>query len=218
MHPQAHGENSARQEAFTLVELLVVIAVIGVLMSLLFPVYGSIQESARRLKAKNDVTQLVTAVNAYFTEYGAYPIAPPAPGEPATEVSFMTSNSDLLNVLQAVPEGANSDDALNPKQIAFIRVPDVASSALPRSGIFHGNWYDPWGPQPGKPESGIYHVRIDGSYIGKVTNPYPGFDDDDDWKHQGGPPPMINQGVIAWSVARTGETTYELRDQIVSYQ
>jgi len=29
---------------------------------------------------------------------------------------------------------------------------------------------------------------------------------------------MINQGVIAWSVARTGETTYELRDQIVSYQ
>jgi hypothetical protein len=131
---------------------------------------------------------------------------------------MLTSNSDLLNALRAVPEGANADDALNPKQIAFIRVPDAASSTLPRNGILHGNWYDPWGPQPGKPESGIYHVRIDGSYSGHVTNPYPGYDDDDEGKHHGEPPPVISQGVIAWSVARTGETTYELRDQIVSYQ
>ena len=94
----------------------------------------------------------------------------------------------------------------------------MINATQPRSGIQNGNWYDPWGPQAEKPESGIYHVRIDGSYSGRVTNPYPGYDDDNDERHPGTPPPMINQGLIAWSVARTGETTYELRDQILSYQ
>ncbi len=215
MHPSAHGQALPQGEAFTLIELLTVIAVIGVLIALLFPIYGSVQESARRVKAKNDVTQLVVAINAFFTEYGTYPIASGAGGTD-TEVSFMTSNSDLLYPLRAVAEGANSGNALNPKQIAFIQVPDVANPTHPRNGIYNGNWYDPWGPRPGKPESGIYHVRIDASYSGHVTNPYPGYDDDDG--EDKGPPPVINQGVIAWSVAGTGETTYELRDQVLSYQ
>ena len=202
--------------AFTLIELLVVLAIVGVLLGLLFPVFSSAQESARRVKAKNDVVQLVGAVNAYFTEYGRYPIASPAEGQPPTEVSFMTSNADLLNVLRAIDAGVNAGDALNPRRIAFIQVPDVKDNSRPRNGIYNGNWYDPWGPQPGKPESGIYHVRIDGSYSGHVTNPYPGYDDGDE--NHWGAPPTINQGAIAWSVATTGETTYELRDQVLSYQ
>lgn len=199
--------------AFTLIELLVVISVIGVLLGLMFPIYGSVQESARRVQAKNDVVQLANAVNAYYTEYGKYPITSPGAGQPATEVTFMTSNSDLLFTLRAIAQGANADNELNPRQIVFIQVPDVKDNNRPRSGIYNGNWYDPWGPQSGKPESGIYHVRIDGSYSGHVTNPYPGYDGD-----QWGPPPVINLGVIAWSVAKTGQTTYELRDQVLSYQ
>lgn len=200
--------------AFTLIELLVVMAVIAVLMGVMFPIYGSVQESARRVKAKNDVVQLASAVNAYYTEYGKYPIAPPAAGQPATEVSFMTNNSDLLYTLRAIPEGANANNELNPRQIVFIQVPDVKDKDRPRDGIHEGNWYDPWGPQPNKPESGIYHVRIDGSYAGQVTDPYPGYDDGGQW----GQPHVIKLGVIAWSVAKTGQTTYELRDQVLSYQ
>jgi prepilin-type N-terminal cleavage/methylation domain-containing protein len=199
--------------AFTLIELLVVMSVIAVLLGMMFPIYGKVQESARRVQAKNDVVQLASAVNAYYTEYGKYPIAPPGEGQPATEVTFLTNNADLLNVLRAIDAGVNVGDALNPRRIAFIQVPDVKDQSRPRSGIYNGNWYDPWGPQAGKPESGIYHVRIDGSYSGHVTDPYPGYGGE-----QWGPPPVINQGVIAWSVATTGETTYELRDQVLSYQ
>lgn len=199
--------------AFTLIELLVVISVIAVLLGMIFPIYGKAQESARRVQAKNDVVQLASAVNAYYTEYGKYPIAPPAGGEPATEVTFLTSNRDLLYTLRGIAQGVNTDNELNPRQIAFIQVPDVKDKNRPRSGIYNGDWYDPWGPQSGKPESGIYHVRIDGSYSGHVTNPYPGYDGDD-W----GPPAVLNLGVIAWSVATTGATTYELRDQVLSYQ
>src|SRR5436309_6867690 len=59
--------------AFTLIELLVVIAVIAILVGLLFPAFSAVQNQARRTQAKNDLTQIVTAVNAFYTEYGRYP-------------------------------------------------------------------------------------------------------------------------------------------------
>src|SRR5256885_1765254 len=60
--------------AFTLIELLVVIAIIAILVGLLFPAFKAVQSQAKRTQAKNDLTQIVTAVNAYYTEYGKYPL------------------------------------------------------------------------------------------------------------------------------------------------
>src|SRR3954465_3753031 len=70
-----------RESAFTLIELLVVIVIIGVLAGLSFPVYQSVQNSAKKTQAKNDVTQIVTAVNAFYTEYGKYPLPAGASGD-----------------------------------------------------------------------------------------------------------------------------------------
>ena len=55
-----------RSHAFTLIELLVVITIIVVLMGLLFPAFRGVQDQAKRTQAKNDLTQIVTAVNAYY--------------------------------------------------------------------------------------------------------------------------------------------------------
>ena len=66
--------NRPRAAAFTLIELLVVIVIIAVLMGLAFPVFSSIQNQAKKTQAKNDLTQIVTAVNAFYTEYGKYPL------------------------------------------------------------------------------------------------------------------------------------------------
>src|SRR5205085_1177028 len=93
------------------------------------------------------------------------------------------------NTLRAIPQGANRDHLLNPKQIVFLEPPQVKDPQNPRNGIStDGIWYDPWGPQPGKPESGIYHVRIDATYSNLVSDPYPGGPDkdDDDSKKSGG--------------------------------
>src|SRR5436309_6370668 len=62
------------ERAFTLIELLVVIAIIIILAGLLFAGLRGAQEQARRTQAKNDLTQIVTAVNAFYTEYGKYPL------------------------------------------------------------------------------------------------------------------------------------------------
>src|ERR1043166_6908161 len=60
--------------AFTLIELLVVIAIIAILIGLLFPAFRGAQNQAKKVQVKNDLTQIVTAVNAFYTEYGRYPV------------------------------------------------------------------------------------------------------------------------------------------------
>src|SRR6184192_3089348 len=71
MHPRIVGRSRG---AFTLIELLVVIAIIAILIGLLFPAFSAVQNQAKRTQAKNDLTQIVNAVNAYYTEYGQYPL------------------------------------------------------------------------------------------------------------------------------------------------
>ena len=57
------------QHGFTLVELLVVIAVIGVLMALLLPLLGRAQEAARATKCASNISQIYKAIRIYTNHY-----------------------------------------------------------------------------------------------------------------------------------------------------
>ena len=59
--------------AFTLVEVLVAIGVIGLLVALLIPAVQSARESARRLKCSNNLHQLGIALQAYASSFGMLP-------------------------------------------------------------------------------------------------------------------------------------------------
>ena len=67
--------------AFTLMELLVVVAIIGILAALLFPAGAAIKKQATIKKARVELQKLVLAINAYKTKFGYYP--PDHPLNPA---------------------------------------------------------------------------------------------------------------------------------------
>jgi prepilin-type N-terminal cleavage/methylation domain-containing protein/prepilin-type processing-associated H-X9-DG protein len=60
---------------FTMVELLVVMAVIGILISLLMPAVSTVRESARRTACANNIRQLGMALNNYHQSHKVFPPA-----------------------------------------------------------------------------------------------------------------------------------------------
>ena len=63
----------SRKTAFTLVELLVVIAVIGILIGLLLPAVQAAKEAARRLSCVNNLKQISLAVINYHDQMRRFP-------------------------------------------------------------------------------------------------------------------------------------------------
>jgi prepilin-type N-terminal cleavage/methylation domain-containing protein len=174
------------RRAFTLIELLVVIAIIAILIGLLFPAFHAVQDQARRTQAKNDLTQIVTAVNAYYTEYGKYPLVT---ADTIITTTSTPNNADLFYTLRAVAGGLNAGDVANPRKIVFINPPDVKDPANPRSGIGTaaanlGRYFDPWGTP--------YLIAIDGDYNNSLANPY----------SSNAGSTTLQIGVIAWSLGK----------------
>ena len=65
-----------KHRAFTLIELLIVVAIIGVLAGLLLPALHGALESAKRISCLNNLRQMAIAAKVYTDRYdGSYPIA-----------------------------------------------------------------------------------------------------------------------------------------------
>jgi general secretion pathway protein G len=70
--------NSAKRsrrgrEAFTVVELLVVISIIAILAALLLPALAGGNKQARIRKAQTEMSLLVQSIQSYYTTYSRYP-------------------------------------------------------------------------------------------------------------------------------------------------
>ncbi len=196
--------------AFTLIELLVVIAIIVVLVGLLFPAFRAVQNQARSAQAKNDLTQIVNAVNAFYTDYGKYPLQ-------TNDSTIGPNNSGLMYTLRADSTNINSNpnvnNLTNPRVIVFISPPYVKNdtNGNRRSGVSpsDGRYYDPWGSP--------YQIAIDGDYTNTINpNPYT--------QNTGAGPSPLAIGVIAWSLGPDGaggsgdKSSGPAADDVISWQ
>jgi prepilin-type N-terminal cleavage/methylation domain-containing protein len=68
--------------AFTLIELLIVIAIIAILAAMVIPISGAVNRSKIRAKARVELEQVATAIELYKAKLGHYP--PDNPFNPAT--------------------------------------------------------------------------------------------------------------------------------------
>ena len=67
---------AGNSRGFTLIEMLVVIAIIATLAAILFPVISGAREKARQAQCRTNLMQLVQQLKVYRTDYGMYPPPP----------------------------------------------------------------------------------------------------------------------------------------------
>ena len=126
--------------AFTLIELMAVVAVILILAGLLLPVISRARNRALRVAAQTEVKQIESAWGQYFAEYQTWP-----------------SNFDtcaMTNEVLWILEGSNVP--ANPKSISFMHFTRVNTS---------GNPISPWGDKRSAGTSNDYfYCRFDTDY------------------------------------------------------
>ena len=100
-----------KAKGFTLIELMVVVAIIGILSAIAIPLYASMQQKARISRAQADMAVLASAFAAFGSHCGDVPgtiAAWPAAGAPAAGATCAATvgSTGPAQLTAAVTDGA----------------------------------------------------------------------------------------------------------------
>ena len=99
---------NTRRGGFTLIELMIVVAIIGILAAIAIPNFLRFQLKAKSSEGKTNLAAIRTAEESYFAEYGVYISSDPSPVNIGNnqKVTFAHANPGLgFDQLGWSPEG-----------------------------------------------------------------------------------------------------------------
>ena len=94
------------EKGFTLIELMIVVAIIGILAAIAIPNFLNYQKKAKTSEAKTNLGAIRTSEEAYKAENDRYMAAAPYPGAPATaKQPWVVADSGGFNTIGFAPSG-----------------------------------------------------------------------------------------------------------------